>query len=125
MSNKIMNCLVKLELRMIWNRTCRLTLDSQLLLERMKYLKHQLLIMTKDTMSVCCGLMTTSNSQTNTSSLVQLKSLEKRLSRDTIFKENYAKTISEYQEKAYIIRVLMPTWSKSGQIKNFTYHIIR
>ena len=36
-------------------------------------------------------------------SMVQLKSLEKRLSRDTTLKENYAKTISEDLEKVYVI----------------------
>ena len=35
------------------------------------------------------------------SSLVQLKSLEKRLSRDTSLKENYANTIREDLEKGY------------------------
>ena len=39
------------------------------------------------------------------SSLVQLKSLEKRLSKDTL-KENYAKTVSEDLEKGYVIPVL-------------------
>ncbi|XP_075250780.1 uncharacterized protein LOC142342982 [Convolutriloba macropyga] len=39
------------------------------------------------------------------SSLFQLKSLEKQLSRDTILKENYAKTISDDLEKLYVITV--------------------
>ena len=39
------------------------------------------------------------------SSLVQLKSLEKRLSRDTTLKENYAKTFSEDLEKGYVIQI--------------------
>ena len=39
------------------------------------------------------------------SSLVQLKSLEKRLSRDTSLKENYANTIREDLEKGYFITV--------------------
>ena len=39
------------------------------------------------------------------SSLIQLKSLEKRLSRDTTLKENYAKTISEDLEKGYVIPI--------------------
>ena len=39
------------------------------------------------------------------SSLVQLKSLEKRLSRDTSLKENYANTIREDLEKVYLITV--------------------
>ena len=39
------------------------------------------------------------------SSLVQLKSLEKRLSRDTSLKENYANTIREDLEKGYLITV--------------------
>ena len=39
------------------------------------------------------------------SSLVQLKSLEKRLSRDKTIKKNYAKTISEVLEKGYIIPI--------------------
>ena len=38
-------------------------------------------------------------------SLVQLKSLEKRLSRDTTLKENYAKTISEDLGKGYVIKI--------------------
>ena len=36
------------------------------------------------------------------SSLVQLKSLEKRLSRDTTLNENYANTIREDLEKGYL-----------------------
>ena len=39
------------------------------------------------------------------SSLVQLKSLSKRLSRNTSLKENYAKTIREDLEKGYLITV--------------------
>ena len=39
------------------------------------------------------------------SSLVQLKSLEKRLSRDTSLKENYANSIREDLEKGYLITV--------------------
>ena len=39
------------------------------------------------------------------SSLVQLKSLEKRLSRDTSLKENYANTIREDLEKGYLVTV--------------------
>ena len=39
------------------------------------------------------------------SSLVQLKSLGKRLSRDTSLKENYANTIREDLEKGYLITV--------------------
>ena len=39
------------------------------------------------------------------SSLVQLKSLEKGLSRDTSLKENYANTIREDLEKGYLITV--------------------
>ena len=39
------------------------------------------------------------------SSLVQLKSLKKRLSRDKTLKENYAKTISEDLEKGYVIPI--------------------
>ena len=39
------------------------------------------------------------------SSLVQLKSLEKRLSRDTTLSENYANTIREDLEKGYLITV--------------------
>ena len=39
------------------------------------------------------------------SSLVQPKSLEKRLSRDTSLKENYAINIREDLEKGYLIRV--------------------
>ena len=41
----------------------------------------------------------------NIQSLVLLKSLEKRLSRDTTLKENYAKTISEDLEKGYEIPI--------------------
>ena len=37
------------------------------------------------------------------SSLVQLKSLEKRLSRDTSLNENYANTIRKDLEKGYLI----------------------
>ena len=39
------------------------------------------------------------------SSLVQLMSLKKRLSRDTALKENYAKNISEDLEKGYVIQI--------------------
>ena len=39
------------------------------------------------------------------STLVQLKSFKKRLSRDTTLKENYAKTISEDLEKGYVIPI--------------------
>ena len=39
------------------------------------------------------------------SSLVQLKSLEKRLRRDTSFKENYANTVREDLGKGYLITV--------------------
>ena len=39
------------------------------------------------------------------SSLVELKSLKKRLSRDTTMKENYATTIREDLEKSYLITV--------------------
>ena len=39
------------------------------------------------------------------SSLVQLKSLDKRLSKDKTLKENYAKTISEDLEKGYVIPI--------------------
>ena len=41
----------------------------------------------------------------NFSSLVQLKSLEKRLSRDTTLKEFNAKTISEDLEEGYVIQI--------------------
>ena len=37
--------------------------------------------------------------------MVQLKSLKKRLSRDTTLKENYAKTISEDLEKGYVMQI--------------------
>ena len=36
---------------------------------------------------------------------MQLKSLGKRLSRDTTLKENFAKTISEDLEKGYLIQI--------------------
>ena len=39
------------------------------------------------------------------SSLVQLKSLKKRLSSDTTLKENYATTIGEELEKGYVIQI--------------------
>ena len=39
------------------------------------------------------------------SSLIQLKSLEKLLSRDTTLKENYADTIREDLERGYLITV--------------------
>ena len=39
------------------------------------------------------------------SSLIQLKSFEKRLSRDTTLNENYANTIREDLEKVYLITV--------------------
>ena len=45
-------------------------------------------------------------SKNSFSSLVQLRSLEKGLSRDTALKANYVKTIKEDLEKCYIITVL-------------------
>ena len=47
-------------------RTSRLNHDPQPMLARMKYLKQQLFIMAKDTMPVCCGIMTTSSSRLTT-----------------------------------------------------------
>ena len=64
--NSIFNWLVRLSHGTIWNlsaRTSRLTRDSQRMLARKKYLKQQFFIVANDTMSVCCGLMTTSSSR--------------------------------------------------------------
>ena len=47
-------------------RSSRLTHDPQRIIARRKYLKQQLFIMAKDTMSVCYGLMTTSSSRITT-----------------------------------------------------------
>ena len=57
------------------------------------------------------------------SSLVQLKSLEKRLSRDTRLNKNYANTIREDFKKVTQLQSLMLTRSSSGRIKSGTYHI--
>ena len=55
------------------------------------------------------------------SSLVQLKSLEKRLSRDTSLKETYANTIREDLEKGYLITV--PDAHKFEQRSNKEWYL--
>ena len=100
-----MNCLVELNLGMTWNRTARtsrLTHDPQRMLACRKYLKQQIFITVKDTMSVCYGLMTKSSSRLTTFRLWYSSSLSKTLSRDTTLKKNYANTILENLEKCYL-----------------------
>ena len=55
------------------------------------------------------------------SSLAQLKSLEKRLSRDTSLKKSYANTIREDLEKGYLIRV--PDAHKVEQRSNKEWYL--
>ena len=61
------------------------------------------------------------------SSLVQLKFLEKRLSRDITLKENYARLSVKTWKKVCVIPIPdahMVEWLNSGQIKSGTYQII-
>ena len=56
--------------------------------------------------------------------MVQLNSLEKRLSGDTTLKKNYAITIRENLEKFTYLQSLLLRRLSSGRITSGPYHII-
>ena len=100
--------LVKLSLGLTWNRTAStstLTHDPQGMLARMKYLKQQIFIMAEDMMLVLWAADINQLPNHYFSPLVQLKSLEKRHSRDTTLNERYANTFRQDLEKGYLITV--------------------
>ena len=118
----------RLSLDMIWNRTARtsrLTHDPQRMLARRKYLNKQLFITAKDTMSVCYGLMTTSNSRITNFRHWYSSSLSKNGSRETQYWLKIMLITSVKTWKKFIwLQPLTLTSSSSGQIKSGTYHII-
>ena len=60
------------------------------------------------------------------SSLVNLKSLEKRLAKDEDLREKYTKTIKEDLNMGYVIEVIqMLTKLRTGLLKSGTYHTSR